>query len=366
MSFSCGIVGLPNIGKSTLFNAITNLQVESSNYPFCTIEPNKGVVTVPDPRLESLAKINNSEKVIPTTIEIVDIAGLVKGASQGEGLGNKFLSHVRQVDAIIQVVRLFRDPVIVRENPLSPIEDIGIINTELILADLETVEKRIQANQKLVERNKDRGAIALQRVYEKCQKRLLEEKMIYGMEWSAEDKKIVKQIHLLTIKPMLLAINVDENDLTSFKDNDLYKKIIQYAKEKGWEVVPLCARTEDEISQMDEKMAKEYQELLGFDGSGLSELIKKSYKILSLITFLTSGEQETKAWTIPQGTLAPQAAGVIHSDFEKGFIKVEVVPSQTLIELGSMNECRKAGKLRIEGKGYEVQDGDVCLFRFNN
>lgn len=362
MSFSCGIVGLPNIGKSTLFNAITKLAAESSNYPFCTIEPNKGIVNVPDSRLEKLASINKSAKIIHTAIEFVDIAGLVEGASKGEGLGNKFLSHIREVDAIIQVVRLFRDPVIVRENPLSPIEDINIINTELILADIQVLEKRIESSKK----QRDKDAVAGMKVYEKCKDILLEEKLLYGTVWKEEEYKHIKQLNLLTNKPMVLVVNIDENDLSNFKENDLYQKIVNFAELKKWEVVPLCARIEQELSIMDESMAKEYQELLGFEGSGLAELIQKSYAALNLITYITSGETETRAWTIKNGTLAPQAAGVIHSDFEKGFIKVEVIAGEILIRLGSMNECRKAGKVRIEGKSYEVQDGDVCHFRFNN
>ena len=367
MGFSCGIVGLPNVGKSTLFNAITNSNVEASNYPFCTIEPNVGVVAVPDERLTDLAKINSSKQILPTTIQFTDIAGLVKGAAKGEGLGNQFLSNIRQVDAIVQVVRIFKDPNIVKEDELNPVNDLDVINTELILSDLEIIEKHIANSEKLIKNQNDKEAKQDLQLLFSMKEFLENEKLLKDFDFDKEQRKFVKKLNLLTIKPMLIVANISEEEIDGYLENSLFKELSDYCqKSDQLTLVPISIKVEREISLLeDEKEKAEYLEMVNLSESGLDRLILASYKLLDLITYITSGEKETKAWTIQRGTLAPQAAGVIHTDFEKGFIKAEVISSRDLIEAGSVSHCRDKGKVRIEGKEYEMQDGDVCEFRFN-
>lgn len=369
MGFSCGIVGLPNVGKSTLFNAITKSQVEASNYPFCTIEPNQGIVAVPDPRIENLVKICESKKSVPTTVEFIDIAGLVKGASQGEGLGNKFLSHIRQVDAICQVVRVFDDVNITRDTPVNPLGDLDIICTELIIADLDTLTKRKQVLEKTVRAGSDKDAKGKLDVLLRAEAHLNAGKLLNQFTYTEmEFQAVFRDLHFLTIKPMLIVANVAEAEVTTYEKNRFWPELKAFADSHHFSLVPLSAKMESEISELaksDEAAAKEFLEAAGITEPGLNRLILEGYKMLGLITFFTAGETETRAWTLKKGSLAPQAAGVIHSDFEKGFIKAEVASYADLVELGSYAKCREAGKLRIEGKSYVIVDGDVCHFRFN-
>jgi hypothetical protein len=369
LGFSCGIVGLPNVGKSTLFNAITKSSVEAANYPFCTIEPNQGIVAVPDSRLAVLAKICESVKTIPTTVEFIDIAGLVKGASKGEGLGNKFLSHIRQVDAIVEVVRIFEDANITRDTPVDPLADLDIIHTELILADLDSAEKRLLTLEKAL-RSGDKDAKLKKEILDRVLAHLGSGKLLNQMQYTeAENVLVLRELHFLTIKPMLFVANVAESEVTSYESNPHWSKLKSFADSLGFSVIPLSAKLESEVSELaksDEASAMEYLEAAGLKEPGLNRLIIEGYRILNLITYFTAGETETRAWTIQKNTLAPQAAGVIHSDFEKGFIKAEVASYADLSSLGSYAKCRENGKLRIEGKAYVVQDGDVCHFRFNN
>lgn len=359
-----GIVGLPNVGKSTLFNAITNAGAECANYPFCTIEPNVGVVPVPDERLDELAKMYNPEKVTHAIIEFVDIAGLVKGASKGEGLGNKFLSHIREVDSIAQVVRCFENPNVVHvDGSIDPLRDIETINLELIFADIETIEKRLDRARKALKA--DKKAQAEIDVLEKIKNTLESGKCARTLSLSDEEKELIKDTFLLTMKPSLYIANVSEEQLQNINNDENVKKVIEYAKNENAEVIPLCIKIEEELASLENEDKQEMLEALGLNESGLDKVIKASYDLLGLMSFLTAGEPEVRAWTIKKGTKAPQAAGKIHSDIERGFIRAEVVSYDDLIREGSMNTAKEKGLVRSEGKDYIMKDGDIVLFRFN-
>ena len=359
-----GIVGLPNVGKSTLFNSITKAGAECANYPFCTIEPNVGVVAVPDERLEKLAQMYHPQKVTPAVIEFVDIAGLVKGASHGEGLGNKFLSHIRETDAICEVVRCFQDDNVVHvDGNVNPIRDIETINLELIFADIETVNKRLdKAKKNLKADKKYQAEIDL---LEKIKENLENGISARAIDFKEEEKELIKDMFLLTTKPILYIANISEEQMEDAENDQMVKLVKEYAQREKAEVIPLCVKIEEELSGLEEEDKKEMLNALGLEESGLDKVIKKSYDLLGLMSFLTAGEPEVRAWTIKKGTKAPQAAGKIHSDIERGFIKAEVVSYEDLMKEGSMLLAKEKGLVRSEGKEYVMQDGDIVLFKFN-
>ena len=362
MGFNCGIVGLPNVGKSTLFNALTKAGIDAANFPFCTIDPNTGVVPVPDTRLEQVAVLAGSKEVVPTAMEFVDIAGLVAGASKGEGLGNQFLAHIRETDAIAHVVRCFEDENVIHvSGKISPIDDIEIINIELALADLETIEKVLDRTRRMANAG-DQDARSLMEVLQVVHDGLAEGLPVRGLGLDADQLKMIREYHLITAKPVLYIANVAED---GFDDNPLLDAVVELAASEGAEVVPICNKIEAEISELEDDERSEFLEALGIEEPGLNRVIRAGYKLLGLHHYFTAGPKEARAWTVPIGTRAPQAAAVIHTDFEKGFIRAEVIGFDDYIEFKGESGAKEAGRWRSEGKEYQVADGDVVLFRFN-
>ena len=364
MSLTAGIVGLPNVGKSTLFNAITKKSILMANYPFATIDPNVGVVIVPDERIDVLKDMYNPERVIPTTYEFTDIAGLVKGASNGEGLGNKFLSHIREVDAVVEVVRCFDDENIIHvDGSVDPIRDIEVINVELVLSDLEIVTSRINRIGKKAMTTKNKDDVKEIELLERIKEALESNIPVRKLGLDEEEKKLISSFNLITLKPIIYALNVEDGDINT--GNNYTKLVEDYAKKEGSETAIICAKLESELSELDEEEKKLFLDDLGIKESGVERLINKTYDLLGLATFFTVGKDEVRAWTFKKGSKAPECAGIIHSDFEKGFIKAEVMSYSDLVNAGSELKVRELGKARIEGKEYIMQDGDICHFRFN-
>lgn len=365
MSLTAGIVGLPNVGKSTLFNAITKQEILAANYPFATIDPNVGTVIVPDKRIEVLESMYNPDRTIPTTFEFTDIAGLVKGASKGEGLGNKFLSHIRETDAIVEVVRCFEDNNVIHvDGNVDPIRDIEVINVELILADLEIIDNRINKIGKKAQTTRNKDDLKEYNLLVRIKESLEKNNPVRNIELDEEEEKILSSFNLITKKPIIYVANVSENDITS-NGNEYVQKLKDYASKEESEVVMICAKIESELAELEEEEKIEFLHELGIEESGLSQLIKATYHLLGLKTYFTVGTDEVKAWTFKDGMKAPACAGIIHTDFEKGFIRAEVMSYDDLIDCGSELKVKEAGKMRLEGKEYIMQDGDICHFRFN-
>jgi len=364
MALTAGIIGLPNVGKSTLFNAITKQSILAANYPFATIEPNVGVVSVPDERLTQLNTMYNPTRLIPTSFEFTDIAGLVKGASKGEGLGNKFLSHIRETDAIVEVVRCFKDSNIIHvEGEIDPIRDIEIINLELIIADLETIGNRIDKMKKKVQSTKDADTLTEMTALEKAKENLEKNIPLRLVDFTSDEKISLKSYNFLTMKPVIYLANICEEEIG--KENEYVKKVEEYAQGERAISITICAKVECELSELEEEDKDEMLNALGLEESGLDKLVKATYRLLGLKTYFTVGSDEVRAWTYKEGMNAKQCAGIIHTDFEKGFIKAEVMSYQDLVEFGSEIKVKEQGKLRLEGKDYIMEDGDICYFRFN-